>query len=205
MTKKHFYIPGKKYEWTNETWEAAEAFDENNAFECGPFNGWSGNVRGATEYSAAGYFYKSSLDVYWEYVGSECNWTFSVFEQGVEIPEYLVKFYGEEESVPNAHEWFENGGLPPVGTKFEYSFGDYGVWFEGESLFLFDGGTKMVAKCYTPSGNKEITIDCRDDVAFRPIPVEPSYEEKISEKYNIPVDTVNQMMQDGLIKTNTEE
>lgn len=194
MTKKQFYFPGKKYEWTKETWEAAEAFDENNAFECGPFIRWSGNVQGITEYSAAGYFYKSNLDVYWEHVGSECNWTFSVSEEGVEIPEYLVKFYGKMEE-PMSKVVLGVNHLE-VGAEYFVCFG-----VNDERRILFWGHNHHVAFLQDIANGAYHCVYLEEIFHFRLIPVEPTYEEKISEKYNIPLDTVNQMVENGLIKT----
>lgn len=120
MAKKQYYIPGKEYEWTKETWDTVlKHMRYNLADYYGPFATKGGDVRGFSEYESGGKLHTDQpLDLCWEFEGNEKYWTFCVSEEGVEIPEYLIQFYGEKEKEENMSNQFKFEGAPDDATHY---------------------------------------------------------------------------------------
>ena len=78
MTKKQYYIPGKEYEWTKETWDTVlKHMGHLRLADCyGPFATETESVKGFSEYECEGASYTDNLDyLCWEFVGNEKCWT----------------------------------------------------------------------------------------------------------------------------------
>ena len=188
---KQYYIPGKEYEWTDETWKSAlinkkYEFIANNY---GPFVERSVNIEGCVRYHDGFEAYSSDLGIDWKYAGYETHWYFTVNEEGVEIPECLIPFYGEKES----KEILSVGDLE-AGTEYIMCLGandERNIVYWGknaEVIFI----TELLYHTY---GH----IFIKDIFHFRNIH-EKTREEELSEKYNVSLDTIKRMMEDGLIQ-----
>ena len=258
MAKKQYYIPGKEYEWTKETWDTVlKHMRYILAGHYGPFATDGGNVKGSTRYECEGKSYIYNLDLCWEFVGNEKYWRFSVSEEGVEIPEYLIQFYGEKEKEEKMSNRFKFEGAPDDATHYcpevERAAECWVKYTDGEVLFSYGkeftwrkwpSGGADVEHFFIPRPKKEIlTVDdlevgqeyimclgvneeqhiiywaknqevifitnllyhtyehafIKDVPHFREVP-EKTREQELSEKYNVSVDTIKKMMQDGLIK-----
>jgi hypothetical protein len=192
---KQYYIPGKEYEWTKETWETVNKADSLNSWEEGPFLGTVrlsqyvplGRVRykenGSTEVT------EQLADISWVWSDSEEYWYFTVKEEGVEIPECLIPFYGEKES----KEILSVGDLE-VGKEYIMCIGvndevRITYWSKNQEVIFI---TDLLNHTYCHAFIKDI-------FHFRNIP-EKTREEKLSEKYNVSLDTIKRMMEDGLIQ-----
>ena len=192
---KQYYIPGKEYEWTAETWEAVNKADSDNAWDKGPLLGTTtlsqyaplGRVRykenGGTEHIS----YR--LNICWEWGHSDEYWYFTVNEEGIEIPECLIPFYGEKES----KEILSVDNLE-AGKEYIMALGvnnDRNIiyWSKNDEVIFI---TELLYHTY---GH----IFIKDIFHFRNIP-EKTREEKLSEKYNVSLDTIKQMVEDGLIQ-----
>jgi len=197
MTKQ-YYIPGKEYEWTAETWEAVNKADSENAWDEGPLLGTAtlsrrlplGRVRykenGDTEHM------DYTLDACWEWCHSEEYWYFTVNEEGVEIPECLIPFYGEKESKEILSvDDLEVGKeyIMYLGTNDERDERNIIYWGKNSEVIFI---TELLYHTYGHIFIEEISH-------FRNIP-EKTREEKLSEKYNVSLDTIKRMMEDGLIQ-----
>lgn len=188
MIKKQYYIPGKEYEWTKEAWDTVlKHMEYIMADRYGPFATEGGNVKGVSGYECEGKSYTDNLSLCWEFVGNEKYWRFSVSEERVEIPEYLIPFYGEGKKENLSVEDLE------VGKEYILSLGvnyDRGVVYWGknqEVIFV----TELLFHTY---GHFFI----KDVFHIREVP-EKTREEKLSEKYGISLDKVNKMVEDGVI------
>lgn len=186
---KQYYIPGKEYEWTKETWKAvvqARGFEE--ACTCGP-SLREDPVDGKSCYRVNGGTYRQNLSLHWEFMGNEEYWHFTINEEGIEIPECLIPFYGEKES----KEILSAVDLE-VGKEYIMCLGandERNIIYWGknsEVIFI----TELLYHTY---GH----IFIKDIFHFRNIP-EKTREEKLSEKYNVSLDTIKRMMEDGLIQ-----
>ena len=192
---KQYYIPGKEYEWTKETWEAVNKADSENAREEGPLLGTATLSQrlhlGRARYKENGCSERmpNTLDICWEWCHTEEYWYFIINEEGVEIPDCLIPFYGEKES----EEILSLDDLE-AGKEYIMSLGvndDRNIIYWGknaEVIFI----TELLYHTY---GH----IFIKDIFHFRNIP-EKTREEKLSEKYNVSLDTIKQMMEDGLIQ-----
>lgn len=63
-------------------------------------------------------------------------------------------------------DWYTKEQLPPVGTEFEYSFGN-GYWFKATSTYVV-GDSGVVALCETMESVVEQYLD-NEECEFRPI------------------------------------
>jgi hypothetical protein len=185
---KQYYIPGKEYEWTAETWESVvQARDFEESCTCGPF--LQEGVDGKSCYRVNGVTYPTDLFLHWEFMGDEEYWHFTVNEEGVEIPECLIPFYGEKES----KEILSVGDLE-AGKEYIMCLGvnderNIIYWARNDEVIFI---TELLYHTY---GH----IFIKDIFHFRNIP-EKTLEESLSEKYNVSLDTIKQMMDDGLIQ-----
>jgi hypothetical protein len=195
MVKKQYYIPGKEYEWTKETWEAVNKADSKNAWDEGPLLGTAALVPlGRARYKEIGSTecMRDTLDICWEWSHwsrLDEYWHFTINEEGIEIPECLIPFYGEKES----KEILSAVDLE-VGKEYIMCLGandERNIIYWGknsEVIFI----TELLYHTY---GH----IFIKDIFHFRNIP-EKTREEKLSEKYNVSLDTIKQMVEDGLIQ-----
>lgn len=268
MTKKQYYIPGKEYEWTKETWDTVLKHMGYLADNYGPFATEGENVKGSTSYLVKSGRRKSVYDiprlsVVWDWWGDESDWTFCVSEEGVEIPEYLIPFYGEKEKEEKMSNRFKFEGAPDDATHYcpevygevnecwvnytdgevLFSYGKEFTWeewsdYEDVEHFFIPRPKKEiltvddleVGKEYTMSiksqgvdedclitywaRNKEVVFATNlkyhtyehfyiEDINhFREVPEVPekTREQELSEKYNVSLDAIKKMMQDGLIE-----
>lgn len=191
MTKKQCYIPGKKYEWTKEAWETTCAVvGKHKADHCGPFGADSLPLKGESYHRVEGQTYQEDLDIFWEFIGNEEYFNFTVNEEGVEIPEYLIPFYGEKEKK-------EILSVEDLEVGKEYIVSRRGVnddwniiyWARNDEVIFV---TDLLYHIYG-------IIFIENISHFRNIP-EKTREEKLSEKYNVSLDTIKRMMEDGLIQ-----
>ena len=180
---KQYYIPGKEYEWTKETWEALKGNGMIRPFYGAPPKGkvgWSYDER---------YYGREHLDIAWSFQGRESNWLFHVDGEGIEIPECLIPFYGEKE----LKEILSVGDLE-AGMEYIMCLGAHDerniIYWGKNSEVIF-----ITELLYHTYGH----IFIKDIFHFRNIP-EKTREEKLSEKYNVSLDTIKQMMEDGLIQ-----
>lgn len=190
MTKKQYYIPGKEYEWTKETWDTVLEHVESIMADCyGPFATETERVKGSTEYEHGGASYTGSLDnLCWEFVGNEKYWRFSVSEEGVEIPEYLIPFYGEGKKEILTVNDLEAGKeyIMCLGVNEEQHII---YWAKNQEVIFI---TNLLYHTYEHAFIKGV---CH----FREVP-EKTCEQELSEKYNVSVDTIKKMIEDGVIK-----
>ena len=173
MTKQ-YYVKDKIYKWTKETASARKK---------GPVYDTSTN--GCVKFeSIYGLQYYPHMKLTWG-----CNFgAFSLKEDGVEIPEELIPFYGKE----GEQEW-DGEGIPPKGVKFQYCFVGYDRWWNAESRYSIASG--VVAYC---EAGCEQWLSAGTTM-FRKIPLK-SFEETLAEKYNVSLETINQMIEDGVIE-----
>lgn len=192
MAKKQYYIPGKEYEWTKETWDTVlkHMGNLNLANHYGPFVTWGGNVKGSTEYGCEGKSYAGNLNLCWKFLGNEKYWRFSVSEEGVEIPEYLIPFYGEGKKETLSVEDLD------VGKEYIMSIKSRGV--DEDCLIIYWARNEEVVFATNLKYHTYEHFYIEDINHFREVP-EKSREEKLSEKYGIPLDKVNKMVEDGVI------
>lgn len=194
---KQYYIPGKEYGWTAETWEAVNKADSDNAWDKGPLLGTAtlpqyeplGEVRyreiGSTECVL------DTLDICWGWTPSDKYWYFTVNEEGIEIPECLIPFYGEKES----KEILSVDDLE-VGKEYIMCVGvndevRITYWSKNQEVIFI---TDLQYHTYSHVFIKDIYHFC--EVPEK----EKTREEKLSEKYDVSLDTIKQMMKDGLIQ-----
>ena len=258
MTKKQYYIPGKEYEWTKETWDTVlKHMRYILADYYGPFATGGEDVKGFSEYECEGKLHTGNLDLCWEFFGDEKYWHFSVLEEGAEIPEYLIPFYGEKEKEEKMPNRFKFEGAPDDATHYcPYVHGEVDeCWVKyTDSEVLFSYGKEFtwgkwpsyadVEHFFIPRPKKEIlTVDdlevgkeytmclgvnedrhivywgknqevifitdllhhtyehafIKDIYHFCEVP-KKTREQELSEKYNVSLDAIKKMMQDGLIK-----
>lgn len=193
MTKKQYYIPGKEYEWTQETWDTVlKHMRYILADYYGPFATGGENVKGFSEYECEGKLHTDDLYyLCWEFVGNEKYWTFCVSEGGIEIPEYLIPFYGEEKKENLPVEDLE------VGKEYTMSIKSQGV--DEDCLITYWARNKEVVFATNLKYHTYEHFYIEDINHFREVP-KKTREQELSEKYNVSVDTIKKMMQDGLIK-----
>lgn len=192
MTNKQYYIPGKRYEWTKETWEATQARGFYYLKVYGPFNTPCWKISGKASYAERGEHFKTDLNLDWTYTGQESYWYFTVNEEGVEIPECLIPFYGEKESEEILSvDDLETGEeyIMYLGANDERDERNIIYWGKNSEVIFI---TELLYHTY---GH----IFIKDIFHFRNIP-EKTREEKLSEKYNVSLDTIKRMMEDGLIQ-----
>lgn len=92
-------------------------------------------------------------------------------------------FKEAEETKTEGVEW-DGKGLPPVGVEFEYSMASSGTWHYAICKYVFCNGKDIVAFC--PHLEVEQILSTNDPFQpckFRPYKKEPSFKEKMLDKW----------------------